>query len=180
MKSEAILIATVAVIATKSTRFSRLLSRNGQDPRSVESSAKLAFVINHYMHGKRNANKTRLGVPGICKSMALTIEFSMMPRKKPLLTTPATIGSSRATFAELATATFLEKYRDQETATEFQCSARSISGFKERNRSSSRRAHLNRHVNVTEDGQITWAMTLSQLLSNVPDHARIINVDESC
>jgi hypothetical protein len=50
MKSEAILIATVAVIATKSSRFSLLLSRNGQDSRNVESSAKLAFVINHYMH----------------------------------------------------------------------------------------------------------------------------------
>jgi hypothetical protein len=65
-----------------------------------------------------------------------------------------------AIFLEIAAAAFLENYRDQETPAEFQCSPGFISGFKERNHFSFRRARLKCHATVTEDDEITRVMVV--------------------
>jgi hypothetical protein len=62
----------------------------------------------------------------------------------------------------------------------FQCSSGFVADFKQRNHFSSRRSHMKRRPSVTEVDRMHWMMALSQLLCDVPDHERIINVDESC
>jgi hypothetical protein len=74
----------------------------------------------------------------------------------------------------------LDTHQDVETVVEFKNSPGFISGFKERNRVSSRPAHLKCYPTLALDDKIKWVMRLSSLLSDVPEHERIINVDESC
>jgi hypothetical protein len=52
--------------------------------------------------------------------------------------------------------------------------------FKKKNRFSSGRAHLKRRPTVSDHDRAHWILTLSHLLSNVPNHQLIINVDEPC
>jgi hypothetical protein len=85
-----------------------------------------------------------------------------------------------ATFVEVAMQAFLEKYRDSDSPFQFQGSPGFISDFKRRNRFSSRRSHLKRRPTVIDDRRVHWMTTLAQLLVDVPNHERIVNVDESC
>jgi hypothetical protein len=84
------------------------------------------------------------------------------------------------TFREVAVQAFLEKYHDSEPPVQFQCSAGFIHDFKERNRFSSRRAHLKRRPTVNDEDREHWMQTMVQTLREAPDHERIINVYESC
>jgi hypothetical protein len=85
-----------------------------------------------------------------------------------------------ATFREVAIQGYLEKHQEDESAREFNCSAGFVAGFKKQNRFSSRRAHLKRRAQVTEEGKASWIAMLIQLIQDVPDSQQIINVDESC
>jgi hypothetical protein len=84
------------------------------------------------------------------------------------------------TFIEMAMQTFLEKHPGSESPVQFQCSPGFIQDFKTRNRFSSPRAHLKRRPSVRDDDRADWLTTLVQLLRDIPDHERIINIDESC
>jgi hypothetical protein len=85
-----------------------------------------------------------------------------------------------ATFSEIAIQAFLEKYRDADPPVQFQCSAGFTNDFKKRNRFSSRRAHLKRRPVVSDEDRAQWTTMLAQLIRDVADHQRIINVDELC
>jgi hypothetical protein len=87
---------------------------------------------------------------------------------------------TNAMFVQIATTAWLEKYRQTELPFEFQCSAGFIAYSKQRNHFSSRSAHMKWRPSVTKQDRMHGMMTLSQLLCDVPDHERIINVDESC
>lgn len=84
------------------------------------------------------------------------------------------------TFREIAMAAYHEKIANDPRPTPFNCSPGFIADFKGRNRFSSRRAHLKRRPHVTEEAKEEWVARLCALLRDVPDHPRIINVDESC
>jgi hypothetical protein len=75
---------------------------------------------------------------------------------------------------------YLEKFSDDQMRKQFNCSPGFIASFKERNRFSSRRAHLKRRPIVSEESKAEWMARLAGLLRDVADHTRIINVDESC
>jgi hypothetical protein len=85
-----------------------------------------------------------------------------------------------ATFRQIAIEAYLEKSKDNENPTKFDCSPHFITGFKERNRFSSRRVHLKRRPQVAQEARDAWIQKLADLLHEVPDHTRIINADESC
>jgi hypothetical protein len=85
-----------------------------------------------------------------------------------------------ATFRQIAIQAFLEKHKDDNEQPLFQCSPRFITGFKAQHKLSSRRAHLSKRPGVTDEDKQKFLNTLAQLLRDVSDHARIINVDESC
>jgi hypothetical protein len=84
------------------------------------------------------------------------------------------------TFREIAMTAYNEKSENESRPKPFNCSAGFISSFKERNRFSSRRAHLKRRPHVTAEAKAEWIARMRTLLQDVPDHTRIINVDESC
>jgi hypothetical protein len=85
-----------------------------------------------------------------------------------------------ATFQTIVIQPFLEKHREDEIPPRIDCSPRFIRGFKDQNNFASRRAHLKRRPHVSTEERETWLTRLEQLLREVPDHTRIINVDESC
>jgi hypothetical protein len=85
-----------------------------------------------------------------------------------------------ATFRQIAIQAYLEKHQQDETPREFECSAGFIAGFKARNNFASRRSRLNRRPRVTPEEREAWIGKLVQLLSDMNDHSRIINADESC
>jgi hypothetical protein len=85
-----------------------------------------------------------------------------------------------STFREIAMTAYLEKSDDDQARKQFNCSPGFIASFKQRNRFSSRRAHLKRRPVVSEESKTAWVARLSTLLRDVADHTRIINVDESC
>jgi hypothetical protein len=74
-----------------------------------------------------------------------------------------------ATFIEIARTAFLEKHCGTELRSEFQSSVGFISDFKQRNRFSSRRRHMNRSC-ATEDEKMPWLMTLTQPLCKAQGH----------
>jgi hypothetical protein len=84
------------------------------------------------------------------------------------------------TFIEIAIQAFLEKQGGSESPVQCQCPLGFIRDFKNRNRSSSRRAHLKRRPSVSDDDRLHWLTTLAQVLRDIPDHERIINFDEPC
>jgi hypothetical protein len=75
---------------------------------------------------------------------------------------------------------FPEKYQNWDPLIQFQCSPGFIYELKKRNQFFSRRAHLNRRPTVSDDDHVNWIRALLHLLRDVPNHRRIINVDESC
>jgi hypothetical protein len=85
-----------------------------------------------------------------------------------------------STFRDIAMIAYLEKFSDDQMPKQFNCSPGFIASFKERNRFSSRRAHLKRRPVVSEESKAEWVARLAGLLRDVADHTRIINVDESC
>jgi hypothetical protein len=84
-----------------------------------------------------------------------------------------------STFRDIAMTAYLQKDDDQ-MRKQFNCSPGFIADFKARNRFSSRRAHLKRRPNVSAEEKAAWVARMATLLHDVPDHARIINMDESC
>jgi hypothetical protein len=87
---------------------------------------------------------------------------------------------TNTTFRQIVTQAYLEKYRDDENLPKFNCSPCFITGFKHRNKFASRRVHLKRRPQVTNEQRERWIQRLGELLREVSDHIRIINVDESC
>jgi hypothetical protein len=73
-----------------------------------------------------------------------------------------------------------KKHQQDEAPGEFQCSAGFIASYNARNNFASRRSQLKRRRRVTPEEREAWIGKLVQLLSDVNDHSRIINVDESC
>jgi hypothetical protein len=85
-----------------------------------------------------------------------------------------------AIFHEIAIQADLEKHQQDETPREFECSTGFIAGFKARNNFTSRRSHLKRRPRVMPEEREACIGKLVQLLSDVNDHSRTINADESC
>jgi hypothetical protein len=85
-----------------------------------------------------------------------------------------------ATFRQVVISGYLEKHQQDEIPREFERSAGFIAGFKARNTFASRRPHLKCRPRVTPEEREAWIGKLVQLLSNVNDHSRVINADESC
>jgi hypothetical protein len=86
---------------------------------------------------------------------------------------------TNGSFRALAMQAFLEKYPDEEMPP-FVCSDGFIADFKRRNHFSSRLAHLKRRPTVSDRDRSEWLHTMANLLIEVPDYSRVINVDESC
>jgi hypothetical protein len=84
------------------------------------------------------------------------------------------------TFCEIAVHAYLEKHQRDEDIRQFNYSAGFITDFKGRNQFSSRRDHMKHRLRVTPQQRAAWIATLVQLLRDVTDHHRIVNVDESC
>jgi hypothetical protein len=84
------------------------------------------------------------------------------------------------TFVGIVMQPFLEKYQNLDPMIECQSSSGFICEFKKRNQFSSRRAHPKRGPTVSDDDREYRILTLPPLLDGVPNHQRIITVDESC
>lgn len=81
-------------------------------------------------------------------------------------------------FKVLAFAAFWDKYRNHDKIPDFRCSNGFIHDFKKRHNFSSRRAHLKRRPNVSDEDIEMWKSKIKELLRTVPKD-RIINVDET-
>jgi hypothetical protein len=87
---------------------------------------------------------------------------------------------SDTTFRPIAIQADLAKCKDYKDPPKSDYSPHSSTAFKQWNHFSSRRVPLKRHPHVTQENGEAWIQRLAELLRDVPDHTRIINVDESC
>jgi hypothetical protein len=172
------LTVTTPDIRPNSMTFSQRIyeTRSKFPPATLLST--MVFLSPESTPGRSHGNKTLIGGHGLHHRIFTDHEEQALKdhmTDNHLL--PGTLFTNDS-FRELAIQAFLEKHPGEDMPL-FACSNGFIADFKLRNGFSSRLAHLKRRPAISDSDRSEWVQTMIILLSEVGDHSRITNVDET-